>query len=386
MFSTAEEALETLRLATEAAQVGVWDFNVGTGELHWSSLAKSMFGITKPGALALGDFLERLHPEELERVQGAMQRALAPGGQGDYDIDYRVCRPSGEQRFVHAKGKAFFEGDEENRRATRFVGTLLDRTDQRLSYSALIQAEQMAATGRLAASIAHEINNPLEAVTNLLYLLRDEMVDGPGKEYLRQAEFELARVSEIAAHTLRFYRDPVGVTSVEIGGLTQSVLNLFKGRTAERGIGVEFRCGREVSVEAAQGEVRQVLVNLIGNALDAMPHGGRLAIRCRVLSNYLGRAESGVAITIADTGTGITPEVLKRVFEPFFTTKGSSGTGLGLWLTLGIVKKYGFQLHVRSRVGHGTVFRLFMPAPTQPQSQRPVPERQSDTRAPSRSI
>jgi signal transduction histidine kinase len=361
VFKNSEEALETLRLATEAANLGVWDFNVDSGELHWSELSKSMFGITKVGTLCLDDFFDRLHPEEIERVQAAMKHALDPGGTGEYDIDYRVCRPSGEQRHVHAKGKAFFEGEGDNRRATRFIGTLLDRTEQRLAQAALVQAEQLAATGRLAASIAHEINNPLEAATNLLYLLRTEVSDAAGQEYLRQAEFEVARAAQVAASTLRFYRDPTGITQVEISGLVRSVISLFQGKISLRGICLHEDCAPGTLVRTSQGELRQVLVNLIGNAIDAMPQGGHLSLRCRSLRHISPDGRLSVAISIADTGVGMTPEVLGRAFDPFFTTKGSLGTGLGLWLTREIAKKYGFHLRVRSKPGHGSVFRLFLP-------------------------
>jgi signal transduction histidine kinase len=229
-----------------------------------------------------------------------------------------------------------------------------------------MQAEQLATTGRLAASIAHEINNPLEAVTNLLYLLRDETDETARKEYLRTAESELARASEIAANTLRFYRDPKGLSRVGLGPLLQSVVGLFQGRLAIRGIELNLTCEEGVEVTASQGELRQVLVHLIGNALDAMPNGGRLLVRCRAFPRAIGNMEPGAGICIADTGTGMSQELLGRVFEPFYTTKGSSGTGVGLWLSREIVRKYGFKLLVKSKVERGTVFSIYMPQRTDP--------------------
>lgn len=360
-FKNSEEALETLRLATEAACLGIWDWNVETGELHWSDLTKKIFGVTTPGTITLADFKERVHQEDRERVTLAVNGALAPDGPGEYDIEYRIIRPNGEERYVAAKGKAFFDEVNGKKTATRFIGTLLDRTEQKRSQAALVQAEQLAATGRLAASIAHEINNPLEAVTNFHYLLREETDEATRREYLRGAESELARVSEIASNTLRFHRDPKGISRVGMSALIQSVMGLFQRRIAIRGVEIDLSCDEEIEVKAYQGELRQVLVNLIGNALDAMPEGGRLHINCRTFSQAVGSLTPRVEVSIADTGCGMAPEVLERAFEPFYTTKGNAGTGLGLWLSREILKKHGFTLKVRSKLQQGTVFSISMP-------------------------
>lgn len=360
-FRTPEETLETLRLATEAACIGIWDLNVPTGELLWTDLTKRIFGITTPGSITLADFTALVHPEDRELVTTAVNSALDPNGPGEYDIDYRIVRPDLQERVVGARGKAFFEEVEGHRVAVRFTGTVLDRTDQKLAQAALLQAEQLAATGRLAASIAHEINNPLEAVTNLLYLLREEQDEGSRKEYLRAAEAEVARVSEIASNTLRFYRDPAGVSRVGISALIQSVTGLFQGRIALRGVALDVRCQEGAEVLASQGELRQVLVNLVGNALDAVPQGGRLRIHCRTFPVRLRGHSPRVEVFIADNGSGMSPEVLHHAFDPFYTTKGSKGTGLGLWLSQEILKKHGFQLRVRSKPAHGTVFSISMP-------------------------
>lgn len=359
-----EEALETLRLATEAASVGIWDWNVQTDELHWSDLTKKCFGISTPGSVTMAVFIERLHPEDRQRVGAAVEGALDPNGPGEYEADYRILRPNGEERYAAARGKAYFEEIGGKRTATRFTGTLIDRTDQKRSEAALVQAEQLATTGRLAASIAHEINNPLEAVTNFLYLLRDEQDETTRKEYVRAAELELARVSEIASNTLRFYRDPKGVVRVGMSALIQSVMGLFQGRVALRGVDLDVDCENGAEVMAYQGELRQVLVNLVGNALDAMPKGGRLRVHCRTFPGTVENLPPRVEVSIADTGSGMSPGVLERAFEPFYTTKGSAGTGLGLWLSREILKKHGFKLKVRSKPTAGTVFTISMPIGT----------------------
>ncbi|MGI4831125.1 MAG: sensor histidine kinase [Janthinobacterium lividum] len=229
-----------------------------------------------------------------------------------------------------------------------------------MTQQALLQAEQLAATGRLAASIAHEINNPLESITNLLYLLRREDERKQRESYLDLAESELGRVSEIATNTLRFYRDPVEITEVHLPGLFHSVLSLFNGHISTKKIDVRLKLD-DVSVTASQGELRQVLLNLVGNALDAMPKGGRLHIRCRRFERSVGSRPPGVGICVADTGSGMAPEVLRRIFEPFYTTKGNSGTGLGLWLSMEILKKHGFRIKVKSKPASGSNFSLYLP-------------------------
>ena len=290
---------------------------------------------------------------------GSCSRAAGPRPDGDGFVRVRLPRdPSGwRSALVSAKGKAFFEERSGRQIATHLIGTILDRTERKKAQEALVEAERLAIVGRLAASIAHEIRNPLATVSDLIYLLRGEQSDEKRSAYLEQAENELARVSEIATSTLRFYRDPIGVTSFDIADLAQSVLVLFQGRIALGGVRVEKDFPKGILVSAPQGELRQVIVNLIGNALDAMPHGGRLILRVREFVDHHANRFC-VRLTVADTGSGMTPEVLKRIFEAFYTTKGESGTGLGLWLSLEIVRKCGSSMRVRSAKGRGTVFHL----------------------------
>lgn len=178
----------------------------------------------------------------------------------------------------------------------------------------------MAITGRLAASIAHEIRNPLDSATNLLYLLRSEPLETKRTEYIRRAEDALLRVSEIANNTLRFYHDPSGTTSFDIDELVQSIVMMFQGRISALQVKVETTLPRGIAVHMPQGELRQVIVNLIGNALDAMPHGGRLILRTRKFVNHH-TGKPCVRLTVADTGYGMNPSVLARVFEAFYTTQ-----------------------------------------------------------------
>jgi signal transduction histidine kinase len=225
---------------------------------------------------------------------------------------------------------------------------------------ALRRSEKLAVTGRLAASIAHEINNPLEAVTNLLYLIRLNPNSDLTAKYLAEAEQELARVAEIAKQTLRFYREPNHPVETEIGAVLHSVLVLYNSRLAAAEIAVQLESAdSRATVLASPGELRQVIANLIGNAIDAMRHGGRLRIRVS--------ATSRLRLTIADSGSGIPPALLPAIFEPFVTTKGETGTGLGLWVTGEIIRRNGWTIRVRSRSGvpqSGTTFSITMPLTT----------------------
>jgi signal transduction histidine kinase len=231
-----------------------------------------------------------------------------------------------------------------------------------LAQEALRRSEKLAVTGRLAASIAHEINNPLEAVTNLLYLTRTEPASDQMRLYLTQIEEELARVTEIAKHTLRFYREPARPTPVNLVPVLESILSLYNSRLLAAGVTVRKRLRQpEVVVHASPGELRQVIANIVGNALDAMPGGGCLCLRLSVQTHG---PTPQARLTIADTGSGIPPEIRSAIFEPFFTTKGETGTGLGLWVISEITEKNGWSIRVRSRSTgprRGTAFSILIP-------------------------
>ncbi len=231
--------------------------------------------------------------------------------------------------------------------------------------SALVQSEKLAAVGRLASSISHEINNPLEAITNLLYLISEsEQLPNDLKIYVHMAQSELSRVSQIATQTLRFHRQAAKPTWVSPGELIDAVLNLYHGRLANSGIRVQASYATDTRVLCFENDIRQVLNNLIANAIDAMRGGGRIIVRAHDAIQHSSGAR-GVRLTIADTGQGMSAAVQTRMFEPFYTTKGLHGTGLGLWISESIVQRHKGWLSVRSTqhpVHHGTVFSLFLPS------------------------
>jgi signal transduction histidine kinase len=229
---------------------------------------------------------------------------------------------------------------------------------------ALRRSEKLAVTGRLAASIAHEINNPLEAVTNLLFLMRGNPPQEKMRQYLGSAEQELARVVEITKQTLRFYREPSQPVETELAGVLRSVLTLYHSRLADAGIEVEDEVlTPSATVLSSPGELRQVIANIIGNAIDAMRQGGRLRVRVSCEGEKMADNRR-VRLTIADTGSGIPSHILPTIFEPFVTTKGETGTGLGLWVTKEIIQKNGWRIRVRSSrkpFRNGTVFSILIP-------------------------
>jgi len=239
---------------------------------------------------------------------------------------------------------------------------------------ALRRSEKLAVTGRLAASIAHEINNPLEAVTNLLFLSRAATSPAQAQLWLAQADQELARVAEITRQTLRFYREPSHPVNTEVAAVLRSVLVLYNSRLAAANVEVRLEIDApKATVLASPGELRQVIANIIGNAIDAMRHGGHLRLRVSEESRFGDGPRA--RLTIADTGSGIPTTLLPTIFEPFVTTKGETGTGLGLWVTGEIIRRNHWNIHVRSRCvpgSSGTVFSITMPlrAVAAPQLQR----------------
>jgi PAS domain S-box-containing protein len=244
----------------------------------------------------------------------------------------------------------------------RWFGTNTDVTEQRRAEEALRESEKLAATGRLAASIAHEINNPLEAVANLLYLAKRQR--GDVTKYVTAAEQELDRIAEITRHTLGFYRDTSTAVPVDVVEVTEGVLALYDRKLRFKRIEVNKRFSENAEIVGFPGEIRQILANLVANAIDAMSAGGRLSVKVFHAREWIGGRRPGVRVTVLDNGSGIGNEQIKKIFEPFYTTKKDVGTGLGLWLTQNLVRKHGGTIRVRSTSDEkrrGTAFSIFLP-------------------------
>jgi two-component system, NtrC family, sensor kinase len=249
-----------------------------------------------------------------------------------------------------------------------------DITERLRAEEALRNAEKLAAMGRVAGIIAHEINNPLEAILNIFHLLRDHSsLDEEAAEYARMAEQELLRVAHIVKHTLSFYRESQQPIAVSIAEVLDNVLELQSRNILMQGISLEKRYLTEATVRGFPGELRQVFMNLIMNAIQAMPDGGRMRVSVHEFIDP-DTQNGGISVCVSDTGSGIKAVHTKQLFEPFFTTKSTKGTGLGLWISKGIVQKYDGSIQFRSmRQGDRcvTCFRVLIPANVS--GRKPVP-------------
>ncbi|WP_232298973.1 sensor histidine kinase [Granulicella tundricola] len=240
---------------------------------------------------------------------------------------------------------------------------LRDISARKLIEKSLLQAEKIAAAGRMASTIAHEVNNPLEAVTNLLYLLRPLIVDTAGLAYLATAESEIARISNIAKQTLGFYHEHTAVSSVSVSDLVQHAVAVYEPRCTLNGIVIEKSLRSTQMLFLRQGETMQIVSNLIANSMYAMPSGGTLGVSTEDINGE----DSGVLITIRDTGVGIAAQHIPKVFDAFFTTRSAIGTGIGLFVAKQFVEGHGGRIELQSNDDlqkHGTAVRIYLPLQT----------------------
>jgi PAS domain S-box-containing protein len=354
------QTADRLRQALDAAQLGTWSWDRATDLLDLDERAAKLFYVQPHSLITRTELRERIvAAEDLSKVTESLQHSLQSGGY--YNAEYRVSGPDGIQTWVSASGIATFAPDSSD--ITGMVGTVQDITGRKTQESALRQSEKLAATGRLAATIAHEINNPLEAVTNLIYLSRtDPEVPPPIQRLLETADSELARVSQIAQQTLGFYRDTARTVEIDINELLHSVVDLFTRKMLSSHIVCTLDLEPGLRICGLQGEIRQVFSNLVVNAIDAFNSvlkAGHIHIRGR----HIHGPREGVSVIVCDDGTGIPLYARDRIFSPFFTTKESIGTGLGLWVTRGFVEKQGGSIRFRTRTADppGTIFRVYLP-------------------------
>ena len=316
--------------------------------------AERMFGCTQREALShpVAAIAQGKWPADVQRIVDSRQHG---------ELVLTSFSNQYGTRQVEIAATAVYDRSQ-NQLATSLI--VRDVTERMQSEDALRTSEKLAAVGRLASSIAHEINNPLEAVGNLIYLARQAAESVEVQEYLDLADQELRRVSVITAQTLGFHKQALDAQPVDPDALLETVLQVYRGRFAASHIAIERRMRARRPVCCFEGEIRQVLNNLVGNALDEMRvTGGRLLLRTREATNWK-TMEQGMMLTIADTGSGMTPMTRKRLFEAFYTTKGTAGTGLGLWISHEIVVRHRGNLRVWSsqRPGRsGTVFNVFLP-------------------------
>jgi two-component system, chemotaxis family, CheB/CheR fusion protein len=228
----------------------------------------------------------------------------------------------------------------------------------------MLRAEKLAVAGRLAASVAHEINNPLEAITNLLYLITMSNSADEAQVHARSALDELLRVSMITQSTLKFHRQPGTPKITLLSEVVESVIAMFRARLNSTEIAVDMRTDNEVPIACMPTEAQQIFANLIANSIEAMAQNGHLLIRLRHSRDWRDPSVEGMRVTCCDSGTGMDRETMRRIFEPFFTTKPEVGTGLGLWVVAQLVERHRGHIAVWSRRLKGctgTAFSIFLP-------------------------
>jgi PAS domain S-box-containing protein len=321
----------------------------------WNRAAENLFGYTPEEAVGMTGM--RLVPPERQEEAARNRKIFSDGGNIN---PYRTERIGKDGTRVPVLLSVSSLRD----RRGRIVGASAiarDISAEKQSEEAVWRSEKLATAGRLAASIAHEINNPLEAVVNLLYLAREDSANAA--QYLTMAEQEVGRVAQLAQQTLGFVRDTNSVGPINTAIMIEEILQLYSGKIEARQIRVVRRFREVGKISGSAGEMRQLFANLIVNAIEAMGKQGSLHVRVARGRDWRGDQE-GVRVTVADNGSGIPSADLARIFEPFYTTKKDTGTGLGLWVSSGIVRKHGGSIRVWSRIAgraRGTVFSVFLP-------------------------
>ena len=330
------------------------------------------------------EFSNRLHREMIghrnvigKPIREALGEAERPGAIERMDLVYRTGQPftghalpfnlvrspgqPSEARFLNLVLQPMRGAD------GTVSGVILlgvDITEAKRAEEALLRAEKLAVVGRMAASISHEINNPLAAVTNLLYLMQcDQMLTPNTRNFLEMAQAELGRISHITIQTLSFFRQNTNPVRTEIRVILDSVAALYERRLRSSEVTLERQYSSKEPVLVFDGELRQIVANLFANALDAMDAGGRMVLRERQATDWPS-GRRGIKLTLADSGHGMSPQTMHCIFDPFFSTKDGTGTGLGLWVARQMAEKRGGKIRARSSQrgpGRGAVFSVFLP-------------------------
>jgi PAS domain S-box-containing protein len=325
----------------------------------WNRAAEKMYGYA--GHEIVGKNATLLVPPDLPNEEHEILLKMQRGEKVDHFETRRIAK---DGRILHVSVTISPLRD----RNGKVIGASTitrDITHQKFAERALRDSEKLAVAGRMAATVAHEINNPLEALSNIFYLLKqDKNVSEMSRQFIQTGEDELKRVTQITRLTLGFHRDRYALeTSVSISDLIENVLALYSRKIQALGVKVDKQYETLGTIRGNSGELRQVFSNLVVNAIDALSsRGDRLILRVKEGMN--GKGVHGVSVVIADNGPGIAKESLSRLFEPFFTTKGDKGTGIGLWVSRGIIAKHKGTIHVKSRTTRGrpgTVFSVFIP-------------------------
>ncbi|MGE5111531.1 MAG: PAS domain S-box protein [Acidobacteriaceae bacterium] len=354
----ADDSRNKLAAIVESSDDAIVSKDLGGVVTSWNKAAERIFGYT--AAEMIGRPITTIIPPELQDDEPKILAKIQAGERIEHFQTVRLTK-SGERIDVSL---IISPVKDRNGKIIGAAKIARDITEQKRLEAALHTSERLASVGRLAATVAHEINNPLEAVTNYIYLAKQRQ-DLPEKVkgYLTAADRELGRVAHIAQQTLGFYRDNSQPTIVSVSEALNDVLTVYDRKLAYKQLRMTLELDPDLSVYTLQGEFKQMLSNLIANAIDASSERGRIVIRAR-RTRHPRSGEPGMKLTIADTGVGVPEHDKGRIFSPFFTTKRDVGTGLGLWITRDMVTKKGGHIRFRSRTSKpsGTVMSIFLPS------------------------
>ena len=362
------EREERMRFALENAEVGIWDMDYATGALKWSETLEEQFGLaagTFPGTSEA--FFQRVHVDDRPRVRNVIRRAQKSGN--DFSMEYRIIRSDGAIRWARGSGRVLLD---ENGRPTRGVGISQDVTARRTLEAQYQQSQKMEAVGRLAGGVAHDFNNVLTAISGYCEMLLERVNENdPLRADILEIQKAGATAAALTRQLLAFSRKQVIEPALLDVNVVASDMQGMLGRLI--GEHIEFRVtpsDTPAVVSADRGQLEQILLNLAVNARDAMPEGGTLGVEIASVeldeeyaaSHFEVKPGRYVALTVTDSGVGMTPDVQSHLFEPFFTTKESGrGTGLGLATVHGVVAQCGGTVAVYSEVGKGTSFTIYLP-------------------------
>ena len=360
----AEEAQRRLAVIVKSSDDAIISKDLTGIVTSWNPAAEKLFGYSAQEMI--GRSITAIIPTELQHDE---QNILATIGRGEIIDHFDTVRLTKSGERIHVSVTVSPIRDE----AGDVVGAAKiarDITRQKQAEQALRTTERLAAVGRLAATVAHEINNPLAAVTNLVYLSRQQAVGREIREFLTSAEEELRRIAHLTKQTLGFYRESKTPIATTLGLVVESTISVFAPRTRNKGVAIRLEIKQDPEIYAGPSELRQLVGNLLSNSIDAVKSGGRIRIRVSAVSKS-GLFSRGVRLTIADSGSGIPEEVRAQIFEPFFTTKKDVGTGLGLWICRGIVERYSGSIRIWSSTvpgRSGTIVSVVLPISNQEQA------------------
>jgi PAS domain S-box-containing protein len=353
----ADEVRQELAAIVTSSEDAIISFTFDGFVTSWNQGAEALYGYS--AAEIIGRPLSVLVPSDrMGELEHNLDRLNREERVGSYETE-RIHKSGARLQVLMSVSPI----RNENGELSGASAIARDISQRKRTEEALRRNERLATAGRLTAAIAHEIRNPLEALINLVYLARR---DAAGRdEYLRLAEQEIGRLDSIAQQALGFVREATSPERMDTSKILEEVVQLYLRKLQQSKIRIEKQSQESVEIFGYPGELRQLLSNLILNAMESMKDGGRLRLRVIRMQEKSGDQRQGVRITIADTGSGIPVSSLPHIFEPFYTTKKENGTGLGLWLAYGIVQKHTGWIRVASRTtpgtSTGTVFMVFLP-------------------------